>query len=238
MAWMRIVERHKQSKSELDPDTQETQPMPDSSISKTQSGRAKSDKQEALYLDRGRRHTVWTPKHSRKTSVGFTDVVMEVVKNRRSLRERQRTLRNRVMATQHVLKVQREVITNEDEEESDRTQQSTAEKPKQWGKVITKVIEENTKMKKTPSKRRTPFHDIVSQYMEATSKSDGDDTQSTTTQAKVAALKSLQHWKNQLMEVPQRKRTQEMSTESNISTPVIVHHESSDVPPVSEENEM
>ena len=235
MAWMKIVERHKECKSELYPDTQETQPMPDSSISKTQSSRAKSDKQEALYLDRGRRHTVWTP---RKTSVGFTDVVMEVVKNRRSLRERQQTLRNRVMATQHVLKVQREVITNEDEEESGRTQQSTAEKPKQWGKVITKVIEENAKMKKTPSKMRTHFHDIVSQYMEATSKSDGDDTPSTTTQAKVAALKSLQHWKNQLMEVPQRKRMQEMSTESSIQTPVIVHHESSDAPPVSEENEM
>ena len=230
MAWMRIVDRYKESKSELYPDTQETQPMPDSSISNTKSGKRKS-----LYLDGNQKHTVWTPKQSRKRSGALSDIVMEVVKNRQSLLERQQRVQSRVMATQHVLKVQRDVLT---EEESGRAQQSTAEKPKKWGKVITKVMEENTKVKKTPSKRSTHFHDIVSQYMEATTESDRDDTQPTTAQAKVAALTSLRHWKNQLMEVPQQKRMQEMPTEASIPIPMVVHHEPSDAPPITEQNEM
>jgi hypothetical protein len=50
MAWMRIVERYKESKAEMNPDTQETRPMPDTmlrSTSKTRSIKAKSDKRKA-----------------------------------------------------------------------------------------------------------------------------------------------------------------------------------------------
>ena len=239
MAWIRLVER---CKSEMNSDTHETQPISDTmlrSTSKTKSIKAKRDKRNALYLDRGRRHTVWTPKRPSKTSVGFTDVVMEVVKNRQSLLERQRRLRNRVMATQHVLKVQREVITNEDEEESGKIQQSTGNKQKKWKKVITKVMEENAKMKRNPSKTSIRFHDIVSQYVEATSKCDNDNAQSTATQAKAAARKSLRHWKSQFMEAPKtQKRMKKTSTESSLPIHSIVHHEPFDIPPISEENEM
>ena len=211
MAWMRIVERYKESKSEMNSDTHETQPTTDTmlrSTSKTKSIRAKRDKQKALYLDRGQKHTVWIPKRQSKPSAGFTDVVMEVVKHEQSLLERQRRLHNRVMATQHCLKVQREVITDEDDEGSGRTQQSTANKQKKWKKVITKVMEENAKMKRKPSKTSLRFHDIVSQYVEATSKCDQETPQSTaaTIQAKAAARRSLRHWKSQFMEVPKTKK--------------------------------
>ena len=76
------------------------------------------------------------------------------------------------MATQEVLKDHREelaVVNEEDEEESVEVPQPMSKGRNKWQKTIQHVIKDNTKGKKTISKRNVHFHEIVSMYVETMS---------------------------------------------------------------------
>ena len=207
LAWMRVLERYKQNECRLSQEDEGT--VPDAhlrSTAKTKSIRQKQDKRKALYLVAGQSHSVWTPRQpSFKKKPALTDVVMEVVRNTQDLKERQKRLRSRVMATQLVLKVQREELEEEEEEEGgegrgEGVQTPTTEK-RMWQKVIKKVIAENTKAKRGKrSKRSFHFHDVVSQYAEKMAKANQNDeetVQSTAKQAKADARRALRQWRSQ-----------------------------------------
>ena len=225
MAWMRVLERYKENECRL---SQEDEDMvPDAQLrttAKTQSIRQKQEKRKALYLVSGQRHSVWIP--GQQTSIkrqGFTDVVMEVVQNKQDLKARQKRLRSRVMATQLVLKVQREELDDAEREEGEREEEvrtPTSEK-KMWQRVIKKVIEENTKAKrKKRTKRSFHFHEVVSQYAEKMDKSGQDEetVRSTTLQAKAEARHALRQWRSQYFGRPgQSKRTRSLNKFSSLT---------------------
>ena len=216
---MKVLEQDKENREwKLDQEPQATPDIAETLLrpqKKTQSIREKQDKRKALYLDAGQTHNVWKP---------FTDVVVEVVKNRRDLLKRQQTLQSRVVATNKVLKVQREelALSSEGDEE---VQQTTPEEKKRWQKAIVKVMEENTKVKKS-SKKNMHFHDAVTQYVGAMSTSSHDDAAQSTTPTKRAAFVA-QKWRSQLMK--DRKRTKRyMKPEANMQT----HTAVDDVQPI------
>ena len=171
---------------------------------------------------------MWTPRRPSKPCAGFTDIVMEVMRNKQDLLERQQRLRSRIMATQQVLKVQREemaAMSDEDGEEDSTVQEAAAEKKKKWQRAIKKVMEDNTKAKKKPSKRSIHFHDVVSQYVATMSTSSHDDAtvdQFTVTQAKAEARNSLRQWRSQYMESTKQKKKNPMKQSSSV--PIIPMH--------------
>ena len=125
----------------------------------------KQDRQKSLYLGAGQTHMVWKPTHQQtEKNMG--------VENRQDLVERQHKLQSRIMATQEVLKDHREelaVVNEEDEEESVEVPQPMSKGRNKWQKTIQHVIKDNTKGKKTISKRNVHFHEIVSMYVETMS---------------------------------------------------------------------
>ena len=204
---MRVLERYKESECRLS--QEEEGKVPDAklrSTAKTKSIRQKQDKRKALYLVAGQSHSVWTPrKPSLKQQSAFTDVVMEVVRNKQDLQERQKRLRSRVRATQLVLKVQREELEEKEGGgggEGERVQTPTTER-KMWQKVIKKVMVENTKAKRGKhSKRSLHFHEVVSQYAEKMAKANNSDeeaAESTARQAKADARRALKQWRSQYL---------------------------------------
>ena len=206
MAWIEAVRRHREQSMCEDKESDEK--MADTqlrSTAKTKSIRAKYDKRKALYLIAGQSHSVWTPKKPSVRATGLSDVVMEVVKNKQDLLERQQRLRSRVMATQQVLKVQREEFADASKDEGDESP-PLPQKTKMWQKAIKKVIEDNTNAKRRKrSKRSLHFHDVVSQYMASTSAASNHDNQptaeSTTTHAaKAEARHALRMWRSQYMD--------------------------------------
>ena len=207
LAWMRVLERYKENECRLSQEEEGT--VPDAqlrSTAKTKSIRQKQDKRRALYLVAGQSHSVWTPrKPSLKKQPAFTDVVMEVVRNKQDLQERQKRLRSRVRATQLVLKVQREELEEEEGGgggEGERVQTPTTEK-RMWQKVIKKVMVENTKAKRGKrSKRSLHFHEVVSQYAEKMAKANQNDeeaAESTVRQAKADARRALKQWRSEYL---------------------------------------
>ena len=206
--------------------------LPDSQADTCTSSRRINDRQNSLYLDTGQTHMVWKPKHSlKKETTGFTDVVMEVIENRRTLLERQQKLLRRVEATRKVLKSQKEKLatleeeSSSDDEENSEGQQPTRKDGKKWQDVVARVKEDNSKKAQFASKRKmsTQFHDIVSQYvsdMSTSSPNDGARLTTGPTEAGGAALYSRQraapvhaatmsllHWKSQVFEdQKERKR--------------------------------
>ena len=232
LAWMRVLERHKQSECQLS----QEDTVPDAQLrttAKTQSIRQKQDKRKALYLVAGRNHSVWTPRQRSLKQQGFTDVVIEAVKSKQDLKERQKRLRSRVMATQLVLKVQREAVREEGGGEEEEVQTPKTEK-KMWQRVIKKVMEENTKVRrKKRSKRSLHFHDVVSRYvekMERSTSQDEETVQSTTLQAKADARRALRQWRSQYLGKPmQPKRSSSLKQFSSLSNievrqPPAEHH--------------
>lgn len=206
LAWMKALDRYKEQQTcelkESDGKVADTLLRP---TAKTKSIRAKHDKRKALYLIAGQSHSVWTPKKPSVKATGFTDVVMEVVRNKQDLLERQQRLRSRVMATQQVLKVQREEFADASKVEGGDESPPLPQKSKMWQKAIKKVIEDNTKAKRRKrSKRSLHFHDVVSQYMASTSSASNHVDQptagSTTTHAKAVARHALRLWRSQYME--------------------------------------
>ena len=175
-AWLKELENYEEQKSEID---RNSEPVGDTllrSEAKTKSIRAKQDKRKPLYLSAGQRHSVWTPKQPSINKPSFADVVMQVVQNKQDLRERQQKLRSRVMATQLVLKEQREEMVEDDGEKSEGEQNTTPEKRVKWQTAIKMVIDDNTKAKKKRFKKSVHFHDIVSQYAATMSTSARDDS--------------------------------------------------------------
>ena len=194
----------------------------------------KREKRKALYLDTGQTHMVWKPKHSqKKEATGFTDVVMEVIENRRTLLDRQQKLLSRVEATRKVLKAQKEELatleeeSNSDEEENSEAQQPTRKDGKKWQNAIARVKEDNrtaNKKAKHAAKRSIRFHDIVSKYvsdMYTSSPNDGARLTTGPTEAGGGALyssqqftpvraapMSLRHWKSQVFEDQKGRKRQ------------------------------
>lgn len=206
LAWLNALEKYKEQKCEID---ENGEPKGDAQLrpeAKTKSIRAKQDKRKALYLSAGQRHSVWTPKQpSLKKSAGFTDVVMQVVKNKQDLLKRQQRLRSRIMATQLVLKEQREEIAECSDDGGEGEQSTMPEKRVKWQSAIKKVIDDNTKAKKKKhSKRSVHFHDVVSRYAATMSTSTQDDSavqssKSTNLQDKADARRALRQWRSQYL---------------------------------------
>ena len=204
--------------------------LPDSQAAPRTSSRRINDRRYGLYLDTDQTHTVWKPK--KKETTGFTDVVMEVIKNRRTLLDRQQKLLSRVEATRKVLKAQKEELaTLEEESSSDNEENSEAQQPtqkdgKKWQNAIARVKEDNRTAKKKAkraAKRSIRFHDTVSKYvsdMSTSSPNDGAQLTTGPTEAGGGALysrkraapvraatMSLLQWKSQVFEdQKERKR--------------------------------
>ena len=206
--------------------------LPDSQAAPCTSSRRINDRRKSLYLDTDQTHMVWKPKHSqKKEATGFTDVVMEVIENRRTLLDRQQKLLNRVEATRKVLKAQKEELatleeeSNSDNEENSEAQQPTRKDGKKWQNAIARVKEDNctaNKKAKRDAKRCIRFHDIVSKYVSDMSTSSPNDGARLTTRpdeeggaalysrkraAPVrAATMSLLQWKSQVFEDQKEKK--------------------------------
>lgn len=201
---MRLLQRYKEeNECRISPERDTPSPNPLlRSASRIKSLKNKRDtRRKALYLVAGQSHSVWKPgKSSVKKMRALPDVVIEVVRNKQDLKERQKRLRSRVMATQLVLKVQREEFDDTAGEEEE-VQTPRTEK-RMWKKVIQKVMDENCKTKgkgQKRSKRSFHFQEIVSQYAEKMAKADQDQeaTQNTALQAKTEARRALRQWKSQ-----------------------------------------
>ena len=213
LTWLKALEKYKEQKSAID---QNDEPVGDTQLrseAKTKSIRAKQDKRKPLYLSAGQRHSVWTPKQPSLKKTSLTDVVMQVVQNKQDLRERQQRLRSRVMATQLVLKEQREEMVEDDGEKSEAEQNMTPEKRVKWQTAIKKVIDDNTKAKKKRSKRSIHFHDVVSRYAATMSTTTRDDSaiQSINLQAKADARMALHQWRSQYWGDPKQSRSRKPS---------------------------
>ena len=198
--------------------------LPDSQAAPRTSSRRINDRRNCLYLDTDQTHTVWKPKHSKKKeTTGFT--VMEVIKNRRTLLDRQQKLLSRVEATRKVLKAQKEELatleedSNSDNEENSEAQQPTQKDGKRWKNAIARVKKDNrtaNKKAKRAAKRCIRFHDTVSKYvsdMSTSSPNHGAQLPTGPTEAEGAALysrkraapvraatMSLLQWKSQVFE--------------------------------------
>lgn len=160
------------------------------------------DDQKALYTVAGDSHRVWTPRTPRNKQPALTDVVMEVVQNRRNLSDRQISVQARILATNMVLKVQRENETEEEGgEEEDQAVQTHQPKKKMWKKTITRVMEDSAKMKQP--RRNYQFHDIVSQYVEKMGNSSQHEqvAQSTTHNAKSEVRNAIKLWRQQTLSI-------------------------------------
>ena len=222
MAWMRILERYKENECRLSQEEEGT--VPDAQLrttAKTKSIRKKQDRRRALYLVAGQSHSVWTPRQRSVKKQSFTDVVMEVVRNKQDLQQRQKRLRSRVMATQLVLKVQREELDDAAREgEEDEVVPTPTTEKRMWQKVITKVMEDNTKAKRRKrSKRSLHFHEVVSQYAEKMSKASQDDevAKSTAQQAKAEARHALRQWRSQYVGHSSSRRKAPLKPFSSVS---------------------
>ena len=203
------------------------------------STKAKQDRRKSLYLFDGQMHSVWTPRHPSKSHTGFTDIVTEVVKSKQDLLKRRQRLQSRLMATQQVLKVQREemvVMSDEGEEEN-----STVQRPagKKWQRAIKNVTKDNTKAKKKSPKKNIHFHDVVSQCVAAMSTSNNDDVmvndESTATRAKAVAHNSLRVWRSQCMEYT--KQSQKKHSSSVPMQATVQHEICTTIPKESEPTE-
>ena len=159
------------------------------SESKRKSIKAKKERRKALYLDEGQAHAVWKPKHlDRKQSGGTATALIEMEKNKQDLLERQQKLLSRVQATREVLKVQREELATMEEGEGEEEVSRINARPRRfsenprrrtlsdkgnWQTVVTREMEDTREMqreRRNRKKRSMHFHNIVSQYVAAMSK--------------------------------------------------------------------
>lgn len=128
-------------------------------------------KEGSRYLMDGQTVTVWKP-----------NVCLQSLKSR-CLHERRKQLQNRVLATQQVLNVQREIDRNES---IANNRESTTEELIKQRKAITEGARQTT--------RRMPsvvdFHDIISEFAAAAHGEDGSEPQ-----ARETAQNSLQQWR-------------------------------------------
>ena len=199
MAWMNVLKRYKENECQ---NLQEEEAMEPHEVQQRISagiGREHDD-QKAFYTVAGDSHSVWTPRTPTNKQPAFTDIVMEVVRNRRNLRDRQISVQARILATNMVLKVQRENETEEEEgEEEGQAVQTHQPKKKMWKKTITRVMEDSTKTKQP--RRNYQFHDIVSQYVEKMGNSSQHEqvAQSTTQNVKSEVRNAIKLWRQQTL---------------------------------------
>lgn len=130
-------------------------------------------KPTSLYLNTGRKHSIWKPQGKEgKLSDGGADAL----ESRHDLLDRRKRLQYRVIATQEVLKVQREELEMEEieEEEVGDVHHPMPKEQKRWQKAITKVIESNAKARKR--EEYVKFHDSITQWVAMMSKSSYSDS--------------------------------------------------------------
>ena len=130
------------------------------------------DSRKSLYLFEGQEHTVWKPT---KETKGFSDIVLQVIQNKKDLLERQQKLDNRIQATRQLLKEQREELVNLEDSVSSPSPPPPP-KGRTWSGAISKVVKENNEQRKVSSERRQTkrqllrnkslhFHDAVTKYV-------------------------------------------------------------------------
>ena len=145
--------------------------------SKRRSIKAKLDHRRALYLDEGQVHTVWKPKRVIRPVSSKT--IFELEKHKQDLQERQQKLLSRVQATREVMKVKREELVTleedemEEEEEEESVRFNTQRQMSDKGhRVITKRgnLEVKKKERRNRKRQSTYFHNVVSQYVAAMTK--------------------------------------------------------------------
>lgn len=215
----------------------ELTPLPNSSKTATRkTGRRKS----SLYLTHGKEHTVWKPKHHSKTGhPTFSDVVKEAIKRKQELQERQKSLLDRVQATQDVLKIQKSELAkiSESSEKGIQEEEGVKEAKRsdefgvptltskgRWQRAVKNVTGE----KKSESKKNDMkifglhFHDIVNQYVAAMPQSTSQSEFPPKDHSGPSALEStsvqnggipLQRWKRLFNEGQRLKGEREKTTE-------------------------
>ena len=168
------------------------------------------DRRKAIYLDGDQSHCVWTPRQPSVKSPVLADVVMEAVRNKEDLKERQKRMFNRMRATQLVLKAQREELEEEEEGEGEAKvggRREAVTERRIWQKAIKKVVKENTTERTQRStrgggrKRSLHFQSVVSKYAEkvANANQNNDEAQSTAIQAKAEARHALKQWRSKYL---------------------------------------
>ena len=128
----------------------------------TTTGEQRGFNRKSIFLRDGDTHSVWRPRR-RKPHPALASVVDRMVENaplQSSLRERQRTLLHRVIATQEVL---REVDIAEDEDgEEEVVQQAEPRSRDRWRQAKDSVVSE---IRSKKDKQGLQFHDVVSNYV-------------------------------------------------------------------------
>ena len=129
--------------------------------------------QDSLYLDTSRKHTIWKPQWQERNP---SDGCIDVLESRQDLIDRRKRLQHRVIATQEVLKVQREELEGvEVDKELGGVHHSVTKEGKKWQTAIKKVMESNAKAKTRG--KYLQFHKSVTQQVEMMTKSrDSADT--------------------------------------------------------------
>ena len=174
-AWKRAVGGCKQNflkeeeeeEEEEEEVEEETLPLDEAQIKTRAKTRSIKDKKKTLYTTSGQNHSVWTPRRPSIQQPAFTDIVMEAIRNKKNLRERQKYLQTHITATNMVLKVQREEFDDDAGEEGGGEDSQTHQpEKKRWQKAIGGVME-GKRVKASQQRRRShQFHEAVSQCVD------------------------------------------------------------------------
>lgn len=134
-----------------------------------------SPEHETFYLHEGQMHQVWRPKKNPQLANLVTNMMKAKKQESRSpllatpskadLRSRQKTLFNRVQATQAVLKETTDEILYEEDEDEDDEDVRAKRKSRLTLHAATKKISANLLRQKSAEKERQSISDVVSQYL-------------------------------------------------------------------------
>ena len=200
---MRALEGCKQNALKEEEEMEdETLPLDEAQIKTRAKTSSIKDEKKALYTTSGQNHSVWTPRRPSIQQPAFTDIVMEAIRNKNNLSERQKCLQARITATNTVLKVQREELGDATGEEGGEESQTHQPEKKRWQKAIGCVVEGNTRAKASQQRRRShQFHEAVSECVEnMTDKSQDDEaTNAMALQATAQTRQAVKLWRSKLL---------------------------------------
>lgn len=203
MACVRALNQSKENEYPYSQEEEEMQP------DEAQQGAAarighEQDNAKALYTVSGSSHSVWTPRSPVDKQPVYTDVFLDVVRSRRNLSDRRASLETRILATNLVLKMQKEDVEQEAAEQGGEQEGETHPPAKtRWQKTLMEDKQQ----------RSHQFHDIVSQYAEKMATTSQDD-QSVTFKAKAEADNAIKLWRSKSL--CSRKRTSLFSSDKTV----------------------
>ena len=202
---MACVRALNQSKENDYPHSQEEEEMQPDEAQQGTAARIghEQDNQKALYTVSGSSHSVWTPRSPVDKQPVYTDVFLDVVRSRRNLCDRQASLETRILATNLVLKMQKEDMEDDAEQGGEQEGETHSPVKTRWQKTL---MEDK-------HQRSYQFHNIVSQYAEKMAITSQDD-QSVTFKAKAEADNAIKLWRSKSL--CSRKRTSLFSSDKTV----------------------